>query len=188
MRPLPPRLEQFQFETLCVSNHTACRCAEKTRLFRLTRTGRHCAAAHFTFSKLKRSHAETPDIRKPVIPRRAADRARPAGPQFSAVQKRLLSLSPEAQPSRTLPRQEQHPAGGASPCLSITGPGAMRHIYCCKSIFLYQKSFHIIAQAFRRSACGTAAPLKKERGRDPLSRRQRPRAVHRQQRRGFPFP
>ncbi|HIX39447.1 MAG TPA: hypothetical protein H9857_01310 [Candidatus Desulfovibrio intestinigallinarum] len=35
----------FQFETLRVSNHTACRFAEKTRLFRSLWAGRRCAAA-----------------------------------------------------------------------------------------------------------------------------------------------
>ncbi|WP_300806910.1 hypothetical protein, partial [uncultured Desulfovibrio sp.] len=43
-------LEQFQFETLRVSNHTACRFAEKVRFFRSLRAGRRCAAAsRFTF-------------------------------------------------------------------------------------------------------------------------------------------
>ena len=46
---------QFQFETLCVSNHTAWRFAEKTRFFRSLSAGRRCAAAScFTFSKGKR--------------------------------------------------------------------------------------------------------------------------------------
>ena len=45
-------LEQFQFETLRVSNHTACRFAEKTRFFRSLWAGRRCAAAsRFTFFK-----------------------------------------------------------------------------------------------------------------------------------------
>ena len=35
----------FQFETLRVSNHTACRFAEKTRFFRSLWAGRRCAAA-----------------------------------------------------------------------------------------------------------------------------------------------
>ena len=44
----------FQFETLCVSNHTACRFAEKTRFFRSLWAGRRCAAAsHFAFFKGK---------------------------------------------------------------------------------------------------------------------------------------
>ena len=43
-------LEHFQFETLRVSNHTACRFAEKVRFFRSLRAGRRCAAAsRFTF-------------------------------------------------------------------------------------------------------------------------------------------
>ena len=37
-------LEQFQCETLRVSNHTACRFAEKTRFFRSLWAGRRCAA------------------------------------------------------------------------------------------------------------------------------------------------
>ena len=37
--------EYFQFETLCVSNHTACRFAEKTPFFRSLLAGRRCAAA-----------------------------------------------------------------------------------------------------------------------------------------------
>ncbi|WP_299393097.1 hypothetical protein, partial [uncultured Desulfovibrio sp.] len=41
----PRLLEQFQFETLRVSNHTACRFAEKTRFSRSLRAGRRCAAA-----------------------------------------------------------------------------------------------------------------------------------------------
>ncbi|WP_300809821.1 hypothetical protein, partial [uncultured Desulfovibrio sp.] len=36
-------LEQFQFEMLRISNHTACRFAEKTRFFRSLRAGRRCA-------------------------------------------------------------------------------------------------------------------------------------------------
>ena len=38
-------LEQFQFETLRASNHTACRFTEKTLFFRLLRAGRRYAAA-----------------------------------------------------------------------------------------------------------------------------------------------
>ena len=45
-------LEQFQFETLRVSNHTACRFAEKTRFFRSLWAGRRCpAASRFNFFK-----------------------------------------------------------------------------------------------------------------------------------------
>ena len=45
-------LEHFQFETLCVSNHTACRFAEKACFFHSLRAGRRCAAAsRFTFFK-----------------------------------------------------------------------------------------------------------------------------------------
>ena len=45
-------LEHFQFETLRVSNHTACRFAEKARFFRSLLAGQRCAAAsHFTFFK-----------------------------------------------------------------------------------------------------------------------------------------
>ncbi|MDM8215729.1 hypothetical protein QUW15_06130 [Desulfovibrio piger] len=48
-------LEHFQFETLCVSNHTACRFAEKTRFFRSLLAGRRCAAAsRFTFFKVEK--------------------------------------------------------------------------------------------------------------------------------------
>ncbi|HIX41399.1 MAG TPA: hypothetical protein H9857_11480, partial [Candidatus Desulfovibrio intestinigallinarum] len=44
----------FQFEMLCISNHTACRFAEKTRFFRSLWAGRRCAAAsRFTFFKAK---------------------------------------------------------------------------------------------------------------------------------------
>ncbi|WP_300773641.1 hypothetical protein [uncultured Desulfovibrio sp.] len=47
-------LEQFQFETRSVSNHTVCRFAEKTRFFRLVSAGRRCAAAsHLAFFKGK---------------------------------------------------------------------------------------------------------------------------------------
>ena len=64
-------LEHFQFETLRISNHTACRFAEKTRFFRSLLAGRRCAAASrfrpggavppprvSPFSKLKRSSFE----------------------------------------------------------------------------------------------------------------------------------
>ncbi|HIX41032.1 hypothetical protein [uncultured Desulfovibrio sp.] len=45
-------LEYFQFEMLRISNHTACRFAEKARFFRLLWAGRRCAAAsRFTFFK-----------------------------------------------------------------------------------------------------------------------------------------
>ncbi|WP_300809913.1 hypothetical protein, partial [uncultured Desulfovibrio sp.] len=52
-QPSPFRsLEHFQFEMLRISNHTACRFAEKTRFFRLLWAGRRCAAAsRFTFFK-----------------------------------------------------------------------------------------------------------------------------------------
>ncbi|MCI7569060.1 MAG: hypothetical protein MSH25_06770, partial [Desulfovibrio sp.] len=50
-------IEQFQFETLRISNHTACRFAEKTRFFRLAsgRAALCCRLAFSPFSKLKRS-------------------------------------------------------------------------------------------------------------------------------------
>ncbi len=38
-------LEYFQFEMLRISNHTACRFAEKARFCRSLRAGRRCAAA-----------------------------------------------------------------------------------------------------------------------------------------------
>ena len=48
------RLEQFQFEMLCILNHTACRFAEKAQFFRLLWAGRRCAAAsRFTFFKVE---------------------------------------------------------------------------------------------------------------------------------------
>ena len=48
------KLEHFQFEMLCISNHTACRFAEKTRFFRSLWAGRRCAAAsRFTFFKVE---------------------------------------------------------------------------------------------------------------------------------------
>ena len=51
-------LEHFQFETRCVSNHTACRFAEKTLFFRLVWAGRRCRPPRvLPFSKLKRSCA-----------------------------------------------------------------------------------------------------------------------------------
>ena len=47
-------LEHFQFETLRISNHTACRFAEKMRFFRSLLAGRRCAAAsRFTFFKVE---------------------------------------------------------------------------------------------------------------------------------------
>ena len=39
------RLEHFQFETLRISNHTACRFAGKAQFFRSIWAGRRCAAA-----------------------------------------------------------------------------------------------------------------------------------------------
>ena len=53
-----PFLEHFQFEMLCISNHTACRFAErfaeKARFFRSLLAGRRCAAAsRFTFFKVE---------------------------------------------------------------------------------------------------------------------------------------
>ena len=51
---LPSSLEHFQFEMLCISNHTVCRFAEKTRFFRSLRAGRHyVAASRFTFFKVE---------------------------------------------------------------------------------------------------------------------------------------
>ena len=52
-----PLHEHFQFETLRVSNHTACRFAGKALFFRSLQAGRRGAAAsRFTFfSKVKRS-------------------------------------------------------------------------------------------------------------------------------------
>ena len=47
-------LEHCQFEMLCISNHTACRFAEKTRFFRSLWAGRRCAAAsRFIFFKVE---------------------------------------------------------------------------------------------------------------------------------------
>ena len=64
-------LEHFQFETLCVSNHTAWRFAEKTRFFRSLLAGRRCAAAsHFAFFKVKKLY--TPADGLPVPPRHLA--------------------------------------------------------------------------------------------------------------------
>ena len=46
----------FQFEMLRISNHTACRFAEKTRFFRSLWAGRRCPPPRVSpFSKLKRS-------------------------------------------------------------------------------------------------------------------------------------
>ena len=45
-------LEHFQFEILRISNHTACRFAEKAQFFRSVLAGRRCAAAsRFAFFK-----------------------------------------------------------------------------------------------------------------------------------------
>ena len=53
-RILSALLEHFPFETLCVSNHTAWRFAEKTRFFRALLAGLRCAAAsRFTLCKGK---------------------------------------------------------------------------------------------------------------------------------------
>ncbi|HIX41317.1 MAG TPA: hypothetical protein H9857_11060 [Candidatus Desulfovibrio intestinigallinarum] len=53
-RALHAALEHFQFEMLCISNHTACRFAEKARFFRSLWAGRRCAAAsRFTFFKVE---------------------------------------------------------------------------------------------------------------------------------------
>ena len=51
-------LEHFQFETLCVSNHTACRFAEKTQFFRSLLAGRRGAVASpFAFFKGRRRYS-----------------------------------------------------------------------------------------------------------------------------------
>ena len=42
-QPISKR-EHFEFEMLCISNHTACRFAEKARFFRSVRAGRRCTA------------------------------------------------------------------------------------------------------------------------------------------------
>lgn len=53
-----PSGEQFQFETLCIPNHTACHFAEKTRFFRLVLPGGAVPPPHIVpFSKIKRSIA-----------------------------------------------------------------------------------------------------------------------------------
>ena len=45
-------LEHFKFELFRISNHTACRFAEKVWFFRSIRAGRRCAAASlFTIFK-----------------------------------------------------------------------------------------------------------------------------------------
>ena len=47
-------LEQFQFEMLRISNHTACRFAEKAQFSRSLWAGRRCAAAsRFIFFKVE---------------------------------------------------------------------------------------------------------------------------------------
>ena len=47
-------LEHFQFEILCISNHTACRFAEKTQFFRSLFVGkRGVAASRFAFFKVE---------------------------------------------------------------------------------------------------------------------------------------
>jgi len=44
-----PEQEHFQFAMLRISNHTACRFAEKAQFFRSLWAGRRCAASRFTF-------------------------------------------------------------------------------------------------------------------------------------------
>ena len=61
-------LEHFQFEMLCISNHTACRFAEKARFFRSLWAGRRCAAAsRFTFFKGKTLYRNDTTA-KPYLP------------------------------------------------------------------------------------------------------------------------
>lgn len=61
--------EFFQAETRCVSNHAACRCAEKALFFRSLRVGRRCvAASRFIFSKLKRSERVCAGQRRMRVP------------------------------------------------------------------------------------------------------------------------
>ena len=55
-------MRAFQFEILRISNHTACRFAEKKRFFRSLWAGRRCAAAsRFTFFKAKTLYTESGD-------------------------------------------------------------------------------------------------------------------------------
>ena len=51
-------LEYFQFETRCVSNHTACRFAEKMQFFRQILAGRRRAPRVLPFSMAKRSKVQ----------------------------------------------------------------------------------------------------------------------------------
>ena len=63
--PLASNLGHFQFEALCVSNHTACRFAEKTRFFRSLLAGRRCAAAsRFSFFKVETLYIKNDKARK----------------------------------------------------------------------------------------------------------------------------
>ena len=60
-------LEHFQFEMLRISNHTACRFAEKTRFFRSLWAGRRRAAAsRFTFFKVETLYPQVSKKKSPL--------------------------------------------------------------------------------------------------------------------------
>ncbi|WP_300806907.1 hypothetical protein [uncultured Desulfovibrio sp.] len=94
------RPEYFQFETPGVSNHTACRFAEKARFFRSLWAGRRCAAAsRFAFFKgktvwsiisLKRLAFQT--IR-PVVSRKKRGFSAHFGPGGAVLPPRVLPFS-----------------------------------------------------------------------------------------------
>ena len=96
-------LEHFQFETLHVSNHTACRLAEKTRFFRLLWAGRRRAAAlRFTFFKVETLYGKLTRIR-PDFPAWPAS----AHPLFCRAALPVPRASSDSRKRRTAWREQQ---------------------------------------------------------------------------------
>ena len=106
LRPLPA-IEHFQFEMLCISNHTACRFAEKAWFFRSLWAGRRSVAASCcTFFKDKTLWRA--QGRKPA-PRPGPNRVvfwpiRAARPGERVVQRPRRKLAGSARPR---PRRKQ---------------------------------------------------------------------------------
>ncbi len=113
--PKPALLEHFQFEMLCISNHTACRFAKKTRFFRSLWAGRRCtASARYIFKGKTISHTcllvNTCRGFHCLLKKRAEEKMGGLGgraqPFHSAARKGVLVVL----------SREQRPNGGRRPC------------------------------------------------------------------------